>query len=410
MESHPDTGNSTGALNVKRALVLFGLVICGCGGGSSSTQLPPQSAVTSIAITPTSTNVSTGQTKQFSATISGTGNFSQAVTWSVAGDGSIDNSGLFTAGSSSGTATVQVASVEDPMVINSASVTVSAVQADLGDWYGSMTNASGTQSTPLDFHLSATGNALSAAAYGPLTIYDNRTGTIQPNCTNMDLQVKPAFNNVSGDMVSPNSNPNSHIALNGTQNGTGLNPGDISLTWQAQVVPYQLETISLSGQFSPDGSTLSGTYSNSGFLAGCFPSGTSGTFTFSKYNSINVSISTFKGTFTYGTAGQIPLTMTTDSTDGGRQSITIGAIPGVCGSATTVDLLGRTNGRFFFLQSDNVTKSSLAMWGIMNDTAGQTITIYTAMEAGQFGGTQDSACVSNPVGNGLIDGITLTKQ
>jgi hypothetical protein len=391
---------------VKRCLALvcmLGLAICGCGGGSSSTPPPPQSAVTSIAITPTSANVSTGQTKQFSATVSGNGNFSQAVTWSVAGDGSVDTNGLFTAGSSSGTATVQVAPVEDPMVINSASVTVSAVQADLGDWNGSMTNASGTQATPLDFHLSVTGNALSATGYGPLTIYDNRTRTIQPNCTNMTLQATPIFDNVSGDMVSPNSNPNSHIALSGTQNGTGLNPGDISLTWQAQVVPYQLETTSLSGQFSPDGSTLSGNYSNTGFLAGCFPSGTSGTFTFTKYASINVLAGPYTGTFTYGTAGQIPLTMI-------NQSITIGAIPGVCGSATTVDLLGRTNGRFFFFDSNNVTKSSLAVWGIMNDTAGQTITIYTAMEAGQLGGTQDSPCVSNPVGNGLIDGITLTKQ
>lgn len=318
------------------------LAIAGCGagsGGSNSTPPPTQPAITSISITPTSANVSTGQTKQFSATVSGTGNFNQAVTWSVAGGGTIDNNGLYTAGSTSGTATVQVASVEDSSMINSASVTVSAVQAYLGDWYGSMTNASGTQNTPLDFHLSATGNALSATGYGPLTIYDNRTGTIQPNCTNIDLQATPTFQKVSGDMVSPNSNPNSHIALNGTQNGTGLNPGDISLTWQAQVVPYQLETISLSGQFSPDGSTLSGTYSNSGYLGGCFPSDTSGTFTFTKFNSINVSSATFKGSFTYGTAGQIPLTMTNDPTDRGFQSITIGAIPGLCGSATTVDLL-----------------------------------------------------------------------
>ena len=65
-------------------------------------------------------------------------------------------------------------------------------------------------------------------------------------------------------------------------------------------------------------------------------------------HSINVSIATFKETFTYGTLGQIPLTMTNDPTDRGFQSITIGAIPGVCGSATTVDLLGSTNGRFFF--------------------------------------------------------------
>ena len=42
----------------------------------------------------------------------------------------------------------------------------------------------------------------------------------------------------------------------------------------------------------------------------------------------------------------------------------------------------------------------------MNDTAGQTITIYTTLERG----TQDSPCVSNPVMAGLIEGITLTKQ
>lgn len=105
----------------KKWLLVCSVFLVGCGGGPIT---PPQQLqqpeVTSISITPSTVNVAAGQQQQFTATVSGTGNFNKAVTWSVTGDGAIDSNGLFTAGTTSGSATVQVASVANQMVINSA--------------------------------------------------------------------------------------------------------------------------------------------------------------------------------------------------------------------------------------------------------------------------------------------------
>lgn len=398
-------------------LVFLPVVLSGCGvvGSSASPPAPTsQPTVTSVSITPTSANDSAGQTTQFSATVSGTGSFSQAVTWSVAGDGTIDNNGLFTAGSSSGTATVQVASVQDPMVINSASVTVSSPSAILGDFYGKMTSADGTQSVPLDFNLSITGNTLTADVLRPLSVWDDTVSGNAPNCSNLWLQGTPATDG-NGNMTSPNRVlTNTHISLSGTQSGTGTNTGSVSLTWQANSLnPAGQQPISLSGQFSTDGSTLSGTYSNTGLLTGCFPSSTSGTFSFTKYRT--VSDYSYSGSFTDGTAGQVPVTLT----HGPDSLLTIGALPGVCASATSVALGNTsyvTNGRFFYMFSvdrsvasgGSTAPSSLALWGLTNDAAGQTIKIYATFPLGPA--ALESPCVENVVNNRLLDGVTLTKQ
>jgi hypothetical protein len=388
-----------------RWLILLGVLsFVGCGGGPTSSTPPAPTSVTSITITPASANVVSGQTKQFSASAAGTGNFNSAVTWSVAGDGTISSSGLFTAGGTTGTATVMVSSVEDPSVINSVPVTVGAIASGLGDWSGTITSANGTQVMPLDFQLVETvaaggvtytggSNGGTVRTYGPLVLQTTSSPSIP--CANLfvpTVSKVPGVNSVSGNMNAPGG-----ISLSGTGTGTGVNSGDVSLEVSIGFTANSLETLSLTGQFSPDGSTLSGTYTNTGFQAGCFSSGSSGTFNFSQFTTLSAN---YSGTFTYGTAGPIPISMA-------GLSVTIGAIPNVCGSATTVDLLPPAqDGRFFFTVSDNVTQSSLAVWGIVNDTAGQTITIYTTLE----GGSQDSPCVSNPVNAGLIEGITLTKQ
>ena len=86
---------------MKQLVALLGalcLVGCGGGGGSTTTQQrtsTPTESVTSISITSATANVGTGQTAQFAAVVSGTGDFSQSVTWSVAGDGTIDKNGVF---------------------------------------------------------------------------------------------------------------------------------------------------------------------------------------------------------------------------------------------------------------------------------------------------------------------------
>ena len=208
-------------------------------------------------------------------------------------------------------------------------------------------------------------------------------------------------------MLPPTNNPNDYrLGLNGTQTGTGVNPGSISLTWTASGASIPIgttESISLTGQFSADGSTHYGTYTNTGYLAACFPSSTSGTFSFTKLNNPNTS--SYAGNLTFGTASQIPVSLIMSE----YPMLTVGAIPGVCGSATSVELLDyyKGAGRFFTFNSRNFTQSSMAMWGIANDTDANSITVYTTLSDGLL--SVNSPCIQavSSTGSNLTRTISL---
>ncbi len=97
------------------------------GGGSNGGGTPPSNpTITSVTVTCTPTSIQTGQTSQCSATVSGTGSYSSAVTWS-ADSGPITSSGVYTAPSSipaSGKATITATSTQDSTKSGAASVTV----------------------------------------------------------------------------------------------------------------------------------------------------------------------------------------------------------------------------------------------------------------------------------------------
>jgi DNA-binding beta-propeller fold protein YncE len=81
-----------------------------------------------VAISQPTCTIGTNETFTFTASVSGTSN--QAVTWSVNGVGTIDpNTGLYTAPSTAGTATVTATSAADPTESASATVTI-ATAAD----------------------------------------------------------------------------------------------------------------------------------------------------------------------------------------------------------------------------------------------------------------------------------------
>jgi hypothetical protein len=80
------------------------LACCACGGGGSMGSggpLPP--TITSVSLSPLNANVQPGAGQQFTATVTGTGDFPNTVTWSVGGQsddanlGTISTSGLYTA-------------------------------------------------------------------------------------------------------------------------------------------------------------------------------------------------------------------------------------------------------------------------------------------------------------------------
>lgn len=99
-----------------------------CGSGSSGAG--GSSSITSVSVTCSPSAIMFGQTSQCSATVTGTGNFSSAVTWTTTA-GTISSSGLFTAPSGGVVtllATITATSVQDPTKSGTASVTVNPTQ------------------------------------------------------------------------------------------------------------------------------------------------------------------------------------------------------------------------------------------------------------------------------------------
>ena len=86
----------------------------------------------SVGISPTSASVVVGNTRQFTATVTGTSN--TAVTWAVleSGGGTVSASGLYTAPATAGTYRVRATSVADPTKSASATVTVTPVTCVAG--------------------------------------------------------------------------------------------------------------------------------------------------------------------------------------------------------------------------------------------------------------------------------------
>ncbi len=92
-------------------------------GSTSVTVQQGSSTVTSVQVACNPSTISLNATSQCAATVSGTGSFSSAVTWSVTA-GTISSAGLFTAPGSAGTAVVTATSVQNSSISGTATVTV----------------------------------------------------------------------------------------------------------------------------------------------------------------------------------------------------------------------------------------------------------------------------------------------
>src|SRR5215469_16773777 len=102
----------------KRLAVLFPFVFCLFGCGSNSTD------PIGVGISPRNAYVGSGQTLQFTATVTN----GSAVNWTVSGMGSVDSNGNYTAPvvTQNSTATVTATSVKDPKVWAAATLTIIA--------------------------------------------------------------------------------------------------------------------------------------------------------------------------------------------------------------------------------------------------------------------------------------------
>lgn len=112
-------------------LLLFLALSTGCSGGSNGGG-GTGTTITSVSASCAPASIQIGQTAQCTASVTGTGTYNTAVTWS-ASPGSINPSGLFTAPTSAGSVTITATSVEDTSksAIASLTVTASAVRPQL---------------------------------------------------------------------------------------------------------------------------------------------------------------------------------------------------------------------------------------------------------------------------------------
>jgi hypothetical protein len=101
------------------------LIITGCG--SPSTPVPQSPHPSPVVVTPAAATVYRGKTQQFTATVSGQAD--QTVIWSLDGNGSIDNTGLYTAPSNldGQTASVIATSKAVPSASGTALVTLPTI-------------------------------------------------------------------------------------------------------------------------------------------------------------------------------------------------------------------------------------------------------------------------------------------
>ena len=172
-----------------------------CGGGSSSTT----STITVVGASCNPTSIAAGQTSQCTASVSGTGSFSSAVTWTASGNGTITPAGgLFTASTVPFTsqATITATSTQDSTKTGSTTITV-ATAGTVNSVSASCnpTTIQGGQQTACTATVNGSGNfspnvtwTASAGTVNPITgVYTNTTpGTYTITATSQQDPTKTA--------------------------------------------------------------------------------------------------------------------------------------------------------------------------------------------------------------------------
>jgi hypothetical protein len=153
--------------------LLAGLAL-GCGGGGSTSG--GQSTITGVSVAVSPAAILVSQTAQATATVSGTGNYSSAVTWSVnpSSAGTISSAGVFTP-ATAGAATIVATSSEDATQSGNASVTAISIAIS-----GPSTATIGAAAQTYTAAVAGTSNTSVAwTAAGP-SGWSGDTGTVTP--------------------------------------------------------------------------------------------------------------------------------------------------------------------------------------------------------------------------------------
>ena len=159
------------------------LTACGGGGGGSTTPVTP--TITSVAVVCSPSSINTNQTSTCTPTVSGTGNYSSSVTWSVSPTsiGTVSSAGVFTP-AGSGTATITATSTQDSTKSGNATVavttpsTITSITVDC-----SPASILTTQTSTCSATVQGTGSYSSAVTWGATDGTMTSSGVFTPAAT-----------------------------------------------------------------------------------------------------------------------------------------------------------------------------------------------------------------------------------
>lgn len=167
---------------------VLALVSCGGGGGTTTSgTTTTKTTITSVSVMPSTSTLVVNQSQQFQATVTGTGNFSTQVQWSVndisGGNstyGTITGAGLYTAPAAvpgSGPVTIKATSTADSSKSGTASVTIGAENVQVSV---SPATTSVQLNAMQGFTATVTGTANTSVAWGVNNVMGglSRTGVI----------------------------------------------------------------------------------------------------------------------------------------------------------------------------------------------------------------------------------------
>jgi Glycoside hydrolase family 44 len=363
---------------MKKALVTvflifsFFLFISGCGGGQAAPPPPPANTVTAVTVSPGTASLSPGESKQFTATVTGTGTYSTAVNWSVnniaggnATVGTINSSGLYVAPNPvPNSVTIKATSTFDTSKSGSATVTFNTVtgvtvtpgmaSVSPGDskQFTATVTGTGTYSTAVNWSVNdiAGGNATVGTISGtglyvapnpaPASVTIKATSTFDATKSG---SATITFNAVTGVTVTPATasvSPGASKQFSATVAGTGTYSTDV--TWSVNNIA--------------GGNATVGTISSSGLYVA--PS------------SVPASVT-------------VRATSTVDTTKSGAATVTFNTVTSVTVTPATASLSPGGSKQFSATVAGTGNYSNAVTWSV-NDIVGGNTTVGTITAAGLY--------------------------
>jgi len=376
----------------------FGRGVLSFGNGRNT------SAVSGVSVVAKPSSLTMGESANCDATVSGSGNYSTAVSWTATG-GTITQSGIFTpSGPGSGTCTaystqdttkfgtaiINTASVPLSAIVTGVSVTATPSSINMAQTSTCSANVIGTSSYSDAVTWSATGGTItSSGVFIPSGV---GTGTCTATSTqdstkyataSIGISAAPTSVTVTGIVVIANpSSINTSQTATCLANVSGTGAFSNNVTWSATG-----GTITSSGVFTPSGAgtgTCTATSAQSGY------SNVSGQATINVTGSGTATLNVNATTIAFGTVNlNTPATQSVTLTSTGATAVTISgaSVTGtgfsISGATFPLTLNPNQTAQLFVVFDPNVAGSATGQLKISSNSSSGATTVVSLTGSGQ---------------------------